>query len=113
MADIPKRLKRLLREFAERAHEAELREALKPLAEAFKRWERNELDSFELSDLIHRFHQGPAREVHVRYATSISHLALPVAHAIVSGPLDRATVPPELLDHLAREIYFYEELRKS
>ena len=56
MADIPKRLKRVLREHAGKAHEANLRQALKPLAEAFKRWERNELDSFELSDLIHRFH---------------------------------------------------------
>ena len=38
----------------------ELRRALLPLAEAFKRWEHSDLDSGELSDLIHRFHQGPA-----------------------------------------------------
>ena len=59
--DIPKRVKRLLREYASAAHEEELRRALLALAEAFKRWEHGDLDSGELSDLIHRFHQGPAR----------------------------------------------------
>jgi hypothetical protein len=59
MAEISKRLKRLLHEYGGKAHEAELREALVPLAEAFKRWERGEIDSFELKDMIHRFHQGP------------------------------------------------------
>ena len=58
MGDIPKRVKRLLREYASAAHEEELRRALLPLAEAFKRWEHGDLDSGELSDLIHRFHQG-------------------------------------------------------
>jgi hypothetical protein len=35
--DIPKRVKRLLREYASAAHEKELRRALLPLADAFKR----------------------------------------------------------------------------
>src|SRR5919197_5865455 len=39
MVDIPKRVKRLLRECAAAAHEEELRRALVPIAEAFKRWE--------------------------------------------------------------------------
>jgi hypothetical protein len=111
MADIPTRVKRLLREFAGKAHEAELREALEPLAEAFKRWERNELDSFELSDLIHRFHQGPARDIYVRYTNN--YLKDPVASAIASGLIDRATVPAELLDHLANLIQIYEEHREA
>lgn len=111
MADIPKRVKRLLREFAGQAHEAELREALKPLAEAFKRWERNELDSFELSELIHGFHQGPARDVYVRYTHN--YLSDPVASAIASGLIDRTTVPAELLDHLASLIQLYEKQRES
>lgn len=97
--DVPKRLKRLLRECAGRAHEIELRQALVSLADAFKRWERGELDSFELSDLIHRFHQGTAREIYLRYETPYH--APAVAHAIATGMLDRTTVPPELLDYLA------------
>jgi len=67
MADIPKRVKRLLRECAAAAHEEELRRALLPIAEAFKRWEQGELGSGDLSELIHRFHQGPARDLYLRY----------------------------------------------
>jgi hypothetical protein len=51
MAETPKRIRRLLREYAAAAHEEELRRALLPVAEAFKRWERRELDSSELSTL--------------------------------------------------------------
>ena len=71
-----------------------------PVAGAFTRWELGELGSGELSDIIHRFHQGPARELFDRYNNP--HLELAVAHAITVGILDRQTIPAELLDHLAR-----------
>ncbi len=106
MADTPRRIKRLLREHAGEAHEEELRRALVPLAEAFKRWERGEVGSGELSEIIHRFHQGPARELFVRYNTP--YLELAVAYAITVGVLDRQKIPAELLDHLARALEFYE-----
>ena len=107
MVDTPKRIKRLLREHGGQAHEEELRRALVPVAEAFKRWEHGELGSAELSDIIHRFHQGPARELFGRY-NDTSYLELAVADAITVGVLDRQTVPAELLDHLARALAFYE-----
>jgi len=105
-ADVPKRIKRLLRELAAEAHEEELRRALVPLAEAFKRWEQRELGSGELSELIHKFHQGPARDLYLRYNTP--YLRTSVAYAIVAGILDRTAIPAELLDHLAGAIEFYE-----
>ena len=107
MGDIPKRVKRLLREYASAAHDEELRRALLPLAGAFKRWEQGELGSGELSDLIHRFHQGPARELFLRYNTP--HLAAPVAYAVAAGILDRTAVPGEVLEHLTGMIEFYEK----
>ena len=107
MADIPKRVKRLLRECAAAAYEEELRRALLPIAEAFKLWEQGGLGSGDLSELIHRFHQGPARDLYVRYDTN--QLEAPVAYAIVTGVLDRKAVPAEVLDHVARMIRFYEE----
>ncbi len=107
MAETPKRIKRLLREYAAAAHEEELRRALVPVAEAFKRWERKELDSGELSEIIHKFHQGPARDLWVRYNTA--HLGMVVALAITTGLLSRNTIPAELLDHLAGPMRFYEE----
>jgi len=107
MADTPKRIKRLLREYAAAAHEEELRRALLPISEAFGRWERSELGSGELSEIIHRFHQGPARELWVRYNTP--HLEMVVAFAITTGVLGRDTIPAELLEHLAGAMRFYEE----
>jgi hypothetical protein len=106
MAQTPKRIKRLLREHAGQAHEEELRRALGPVAEAFKRWERGELGSGELTEIIHRFHQGPARERFARYNTP--YLEMAVAYAITVGVLDRQKIPPELRDHLARALEFYE-----
>jgi hypothetical protein len=106
MKDIPKRVKRLLREAAGAAHEEELRRALLPVAEAFKRWEAGALASGELSDIIHRFHQGQNRELFLRYSTP--DLDLAVAHAIVTGVLDRSAIAPELLEHLAGALGFYE-----
>jgi len=107
MADTPKRIKRLLREYAAAAHEEELRRALLPMSEAFGGWERSELGSGELSEIIHRFHQGPARELWVRYNTP--HLEMVVAFAITRGVLGRDTIPTELLEHLAGALRFYEE----
>jgi hypothetical protein len=101
----PKRIKRLLRELAAKAHEEELRRALIPLANAFDRWSRGEADSFELSDLIHGFHQGPARDLFVRYTTRPPDSA--VAYAIATGIIDRREVPEELLEHLALALEFY------
>jgi hypothetical protein len=109
MADMPKRIKRLLRECAAAAHEEELRRALLPVSEAFGRWARSELGSGELSETIHRFHQGPARELWVRYNTP--NLETAVAFAITTGVLGRESIPAELLEHLAGALRFYEEER--
>jgi hypothetical protein len=108
MPEIAKRLKKLLRTRAGEAHEEELRRALVPLAEAFDRWKRGDIPSSELSNLIHKFHQGPARELFVKYDTN--HLEAPVAHAIVTGVLGKDKISPELLEHLAKWLKFYEEL---
>lgn len=111
MADAPKRIKRLLREYAAAAHEEELRRALVPVSEAFQRWERGELGSGELSEILHQFHQGPARELWGRYNTP--HLEMAVAFAITTGLLVRDTIPGELLEHLVGAMRFYEGERAT
>jgi hypothetical protein len=108
MADAPKRIKRLLREYAAAAHEEELRRALLPVSEGFKRWERGELGSGDLSEIIHQFHQGPARDLWARYNTP--HLETVVAFAITTGVLGRNTIPGELLEHLAGAMRFHAEV---
>lgn len=110
-AEMPKRVKRLLREYAAAAHEEELRRALLPVAEAFKCWERDELSSGELAEIIHKLHQGPARKLWGYYSTP--HPEMAVAFAITEGVLNRDTVPAELLSHLAGQIRFYEEMKMT
>jgi hypothetical protein len=106
MKDVSKRVKRLLRTAAGAAHEEELGRALLPVAEAFELWKAGQLGSGELSEILHRFHQGPNLELFRRYNAPNPNLA--VAHAIVTGILDRSTIAPELLEHLAGALKFYE-----
>lgn len=111
MPEVPKRIKRLIREYAAAAHEEELRCALLPLADSFKRWEQRQLDSFALKDLIHKFHQGAARDLYLRYANN--HLEPAVARAIVVGTLDRSSVAAEVLEHLAGLLEFYRDSQEE
>lgn len=108
MAEYSAPMKRLIREWAARAHEAEMRLALAPLAEACKRWEQGSLDSFELNNLIHKFHQEDSRDLYLRYATNDQAPAL--ARAIATGAINRATVPTELLKELRRLLQYFEEV---
>jgi hypothetical protein len=105
-----KQIRRLVREYAGKAHEIELRLALAPLADAFRAWERGAFDSFEIEALIHRFHQGPAREIYARYVSP--HAEPAVAGAIATGVLARESVPAELLDELASLIAYLEDARR-
>jgi hypothetical protein len=100
-----KQIKRLIREYAGKAYELELREALAPLADAFRAWERGEVNSFELESLIHRFHQDAAREIYKRYSLP----ATAVARAFATGVLARESAPAELIEDLAGWIAFFEK----
>ena len=110
MEDIQKSVKQALRKLAAAAHEEELRRALVPLRAQFDRWARGE-SSGELSDSIHEFHQGPLRQLFARYNSGMPDAA--VAHAIVSGFINRSDVPPTVLAHLARALAFYESQREA
>jgi hypothetical protein len=94
----PKRLRRELGRLAAKAEELELRAALQPLAADFRRWEAGAIDSFDLKALIHDFHNGPARQIYLRYDTRDP--ALPIAAAIASGLLDPADLSTEILADL-------------
>lgn len=106
MREYPKPIKRLIREYAARAYEAELGQALGELEQQFAAWRNGEISAFELSDHIHTFHQGPARELWSRYNARIDDTL--VAHTIVTGLLPRETIPPELLAALQPILAFYE-----
>ncbi len=102
-------MKRLVREWAAIAHERDLRHGLGELRVQFERWERGEISTFDLNDLVHRFHENTSREIWKRYATN--HLEPAVASAIVAGVVRKEELPSELLQHLAGLIEFYESDR--
>jgi len=77
--------------------EAELRRALTELSGDFDRWKRGEIDSFELTERIHKFHQGPNREIYNRYSVGGFHLVPVVDYAIREGLIAKESVPPEAL----------------
>jgi hypothetical protein len=106
MQEVPKRIKRLVREWAGIAHDRDLRKALSELRVQFDRWERGDIDAFELNDLVHRFHEDASREIWKRYATT--HLEPAVASAVAVGVLRKEELPEELVQHIARMIEFYE-----
>lgn len=89
-------VKRALRELAARAHEEDLRRALVPVAAAFDRWRAGDLGSGDLAQILHEFHDGPARELFKLYN---GNHAWAVAHAIVRGVINRTTVPADVLEH--------------
>jgi hypothetical protein len=103
--------KRALRELAGTAHEEALRRALRPVGEAFARWNRGELSSVALGELMHEFHQGPARQLWVTYHRAT--LEISVAQAILDGLLDRQTIAPDVLESLGRALAFCESKNRE
>lgn len=106
MREYPKRVKRLIREYAARAHEAELGKALGELERQFAVWRAGQISAGELSDRIYAFSRGPARELWQRYNAGLDDMQ--VAHAIVTGLLPRDELPGELLEAFQPIIAFYE-----
>jgi hypothetical protein len=99
MQDLPKPVKRAVRELCSLAHERELNRELGLLLESFQQWQQGALDAFELSQRIHQFHQGPARELYVRYVNN-SLAELMVARALLDGVIAESDIPDVAREHL-------------
>ncbi len=62
-----KAAKKHFRKLAAIAHERELGNELNKLLSEFDRWKKGEIDPFELNDLIHKHHDGIARNLYKFY----------------------------------------------
>lgn len=111
MESAPRRLKRLIREWAGIAHDRELSKGLLELSSHFDRWKCGEIAASDLNELIHRFHDGASRDIWKIYATN--RLEPAVAFAVATRILQREELPPELVQHLASLIEFYETERSA
>ena|SRR6476659_2813508 len=102
-----KATKRKLRELAGVAYRRELGHELAKLEMDFTRWRSGEIDPFELSDRIHRFHDGVSRDLYVAYR-NLSPIHA-VARAIALQVLDRTAVPSEIFEELESMVQFFEK----
>ena len=106
MAEHSRAVRHELRQLAGRAHEEELRRALLSLANQFDQWKAGALDSFDLSDQIHAFHNGASRVLYNRYTGGMHEVT--VASALARGILTRDEISTETLVALARQLALLE-----
>jgi hypothetical protein len=83
----------------------ELDAELSTLAASFDQWKPGAIGPRELSDRIHTFHHGAARELYGLYTRV--HPPQLVARAVGLHVLSDTEVPPPLLEALASSIEYY------
>lgn len=98
MGDFTKSEKKELRKHAGLAYERELAKALGSLEGKFKQWRKNEITGFELSDFIHKFHNGISRDLWSFYTSGDSELV--VRQAITKGIILKTEVKPSILEKI-------------
>jgi hypothetical protein len=96
-----------LRELAGLAYRRELAAELAKLEAKFARWRSGDIDPFELSDEIHRFHDGVSRELYNLYGNLPPNQSVP--RAVALEILQEADVPPELLAALESTLQFFRD----
>lgn len=108
MHEYPKKIKKLIREFAAEAHERELHRELARLDLRFTEWRNGQIGSGALSDHVHQYETGPSRELFKRYNGDLQDMM--VAYAIVAGILKSEEIPAELLEALDGPIRYFKSL---
>ena len=111
MQEYPKKIKKLIREFAEEAHERELHRELAKLELRFAEWRNGKLGSGALSDELHQYENGPSRELFKRYNGGLPDMM--VAYAITAGILKREEIPAALLEALTGPLEYFDRLRDN
>ena len=94
--------RRELRELQGLAWERELADALRLLRSDFEAWEKADISAFELSDRLHKFHNGRSRELFNIYSGSLDNWW--IGYTIASGVIDEAELSADLRDVLKDDI---------
>jgi len=98
----PKKQRRELRELQGLAWERELEVALRSLRKDFEHWEGGKITVFELSERIHKLHNGQSRELFNMYSGSLDDWW--IGHTIAKGVIDESELSDDLHDVLKDEI---------
>ena len=108
---IPKSIKRKLRELVSAAYAEELRRELEKLAVQFDEWRAGTIESHDLTDLIHKFHQGPARRMYSFYQEP--DIDWIVGNAVFRGFLKKEDIPPDVWPYIERAAHVSNDQRQQ
>ncbi|MFK7983710.1 MAG: hypothetical protein AB8G86_27285 [Saprospiraceae bacterium] len=104
MKEYTKSIRSELRSLNGLAHGRYLDRALSELQQQFSRWESKEIDGFDLKEIIHQFHNGPARDLYVSFGGSQRMNDSRVANALVEGLIKESEISAATLTAIARSI---------
>jgi hypothetical protein len=108
MIDLPKPIKRQLRELSTQAYERELSHALDKLSTQFDDWQAGKIGPWELTEVIHKFHDGQARDLFKLYE-SAPDLRPVIARAVAEGILTQEDVPGSVWPYIESVVEFYQQ----
>ena len=108
MSHFSKNEKQELRKLAGLAYERELAKALDELYARFKEWKKGSVDSFELSDQIHKFHNGISRDLWKMYDNRDNHIV--IARAVANGIISMDEISIKLSENLKTGIESFKNL---
>ncbi len=97
-----KAVNKKMRELSNQAYERELRQELKKLAEQFKLWEDSQIDTWDLEQKVHKFHNGAARELYKRYDMVSPEMILP--YALFKEIIMYEELPEEIVDDMKMRV---------
>lgn len=100
-----KSFRKIAKQLIGQAYRREQEKALESLRREFDRWQSGEIDCRELTDLIHRFHNGESRDLYKIYEMGDIKIAL--ARAIALGILAEDEVPADLREPMQPMIEFF------
>jgi hypothetical protein len=96
-----KKDKKLLRSLINLAYERELKFELDKLELNFIKCKNNEIDVFELDNIIHKYHNGTSRNLYKKYNDDFSGLIdMTVAYSLKSGFLKREEIDESLIERI-------------
>jgi hypothetical protein len=104
MSEYPKKIHKELRRLAGIAYDRDMEKALSELESHFKRWHSGELSPHELNDLIHKHHDGIARNLWKFYKAPPD---VTVPQSVADGTLREEEVTAELMDFIAERVAMF------
>lgn len=108
MDDLPKQIKRQLRELNAKAYQIEVSAELDKLWTQFTEWKAGRIGPWELTETIHKYHNHTARELYNLYETTVN-LRLNVGRAVALGLLSREEIPASVWPHIESVVEFYRQ----